>query len=286
MPCLGGSRSCWARRHRPGWLTARQYWMFIATMLQSKFTINVRKIVVIYTVPFSLWSYGKLARMREGLYVSRWTFKAQRGQEFDLKWTASTHPRTLKFHGNFPVTCCLKWQQKATPGILAEETSEKKQKRTLPDTFKRSFCTTNVGHHQGKSQPLSMEVRVHSDSDADAVESDQRSPHLNAENSIRSCVSDEVSNASNGESNWAFFLCVFYLLWVEMLFCCVCLERYGDVLTGSIAWTISSPLYIYYIMYIYIYTWNPNDPWALFWLESRPCSRRLTFKNWGQTGSR
>ncbi len=50
-----------------------------------------------------------------------------------------------------------------------------------------------------------MEVCIHSDSDANAVEPGQRSPHLNAENSIRSCVSDKVSNASNGESNWAFF---------------------------------------------------------------------------------
>ena len=85
------------------------------------------------------------------------------------------------------------------------------QKKTLPDTFKTSFYTTNIEHHQGKSQPLFMEVRVHSDSDA--VESDQRSPHLNAENSIRSCVSDEVSNASNGESNWAFcfFVCVYFI---------------------------------------------------------------------------
>ena len=130
----------------------------------------------------------------------------------------------------------LKWQQKTTPGILVKKTH---QKKTLPDTFKTSFYTTNIGHHQGKSQPLFMEVRVHSDSDA--VESDQRSPHLNAENSIRSCVSDEVSNASNGESNWAFCfcVCVFYLLWVEMLFCCFCSERYGDVLTGSIVWIIS-----------------------------------------------
>lgn len=97
----------------------------------------------------------------------------------------------------------LKWQQKTTPGILVK-TPQKKN--TLPDTFKTSLYTTNIGHHQGKSQPLFMEVRVHSDSDA--VESDQGSPHLNAENSIRSCVSDEVSNASNGESNWAFCFCV------------------------------------------------------------------------------
>ena len=83
-------------------------------------------------------------------------------------------------------------------------TPQTKQK-SLPDAFKTRLCIINVRHHQDKSQPLSMEVCIHSDSDANAAEPGQRSPHLNAENSIRSCVSDKVSNASNGESNWAFF---------------------------------------------------------------------------------
>ena len=113
---LGGSRSCWARRHRPGRLTARQYGMFIATcciLLPSKFTIIVRKIEVIYTVPFSLWSYGKLALILHEVFVcfSRDFLRLRGGKNYkqkqwtcDLERTASTHPRTLKLHGHLPVT--------------------------------------------------------------------------------------------------------------------------------------------------------------------------------------